>query len=195
VRLQQTVIEQCRRLDRYTSELLDVGRIQAGLNPAPLQAVDMVEIANQAIQQTKLAYPDAVILRDFAAGLHLISGNAAILEQALFNLVHNAARYGGADAVTIAVSSCRGRTRLTITDQGPGVAPQEQARIFDRFYRIGSRSSDGGSGLGLFIAKGFIKACGGSIRVISPVQNGRGTSMVVEFAKLHSAPWSESLSQ
>ena len=195
VRLQQTVIEQCRRLDRYTSELLDVGRIQAGLNPAPLQAVDLVEIANQAIQQTKLAYPDAVILRDFAKGLHLISGNAAILEQALFNLVHNAARYGGADAVTIAVSSCRGRTRLTINDQGPGVTPQEQARIFDRFYRVGSRSSDGGSGLGLFIAKGFIKACGGSIRVISPVQNGRGTSMVVEFAKLHSAPWSESLSQ
>lgn len=190
-RLQQTVIDQCRRLDRYTSELLDVGRIQAGLNPGPPQAIDLVEVTNQAIQQTKLTFPDAAIDREFAKGLILISGDATLLEQAVFNLVHNAARHGGPGAVTVTLGSLRGTTQLTITDQGPGIPLEEHARIFDRFYRAGDRAREGGSGLGLFIAKGFIEACGGTLHVASPIRDGRGTSMVVEFPALRGEPWRE----
>ena len=190
-RLLQTIIEQCRRLDRYTSELLDVGRIQVGLDPGPLQAIDLVEIANGAIRQTRLAYPDVVILREFAKGMLLVAGNAALLEQAVFNLVHNAARHGGPGPVTVALSSCGGRTQLTITDQGSGIPPLEQERIFDRFYRAGDRPREGSSGLGLFIAKGFIRACGGTIRVTSPISDGRGTSMIVDLPELGNAPCTE----
>jgi two-component system sensor histidine kinase KdpD len=67
-----------------------------------------------------------------------------------------------------------------VTDEGPGIPPAEQARVFERFYRIpGGARGAAGSGLGLAIARGFVEASGGTVAIASPVAKGRGTTLTI----------------
>jgi len=178
--LLETVIEQCHRLDRYTSELLDVGRIQAGFETTAMQPTDMRDVANLAIRQLQATHPDIAIDRKFESSPAIILGNAALLEQAIFNILHNAAKFGGAAPIAVATSSKDGIVALTISDNGPGVPSAEQSRIFERFYKSNLERREG-TGLGLYIAKGFVTACGGVIGIVSPIENNSGTSFILEF--------------
>ena len=93
------------------------------------------------------------------------------------NLVENAARYGAGKPVSVRARNVGSRLLVRIVDQGVGIAPEEQVRIFTPFYRVDHEHH--GSGLGLAIAKGFVEANGGKISVES--LPGQGTSFVVEL--------------
>jgi signal transduction histidine kinase len=85
----------------------------------------------------------------------------------LANLVDNARKYGGDGPVTISARRARGMVVVTVTDTGPGIAPEERTLVFDRFYR-GRASRDGGprgSGLGLYVCRRLVEAHGGEIWV------------------------------
>ena len=69
---------------------------------------------------------------------------------------------------------------LAVSDRGPGIGTSEQSQVFERFYKS-ERSKQEGTGLGLFIAKGFTEACGGSILLESPIDGGIGTRVTLEF--------------
>lgn len=183
--LLETVIEQCHRLDRYTSELLDVGRIQAGFEATAMQPIDIRDVANLAIRQLQATHPDIAIDRHFESSPAIVLGNASLLEQAIFNILHNAAKFGDATPIAVAASSREGIVTLTISDHGPGVPSAEQNRIFERFYKSSSERREG-TGLGLYIAKGFVTACGGNIRIVSPTDNCGGTNFILEFPLVHS---------
>ncbi len=178
--LLETVIEQCHRLDRYTSELLDVGRIQAGFESTAMQPTDIRDVANLAIRQLQAASPAIAIQRDFENRPAIVLGNAALLEQAIFNIIHNAAKFGGSAPIAVATKTLDGLVTLTISDDGPGVPSAEQTRIFERFYKSNLERREG-TGLGLYIAKGFVTACGGNIRIVSPIEKDSGTSFILEF--------------
>jgi signal transduction histidine kinase len=120
-------------------------------------------------------------------------GNSDRLKQLLLNLVSNAIKFtpdGG--KISLGLRQESNMARLTVSDTGVGIAPDDLARIFDRFYQADparSRPSESGAGLGLAIAKWIAEAHGGSIEVQSEV--GKGTTFIVRLRvfepKLHTA--------
>ena len=100
-----------------------------------------------------------------------------MLEQALVNLIENAVQYGGSGGkVEIAAEAIpnNGGARISVRDFGPGIAPPQIDRLFERFYRIdkGRSREQGGTGLGLSIVKHIAQAHGGTVAVASEVGKG-----------------------
>ena len=99
--------------------------------------------------------------------------------QVLLNLIGNAIRYSPENsAISVLLTAGAGRARITIADQGPGLSPQDAARVFDKFERLG-RSGDGGSGLGLYISRRLARAMGGELSVEG--HEGQGARFVLEL--------------
>lgn len=175
-----SIREQCARLNRYTGDLLDMGRIQSGISRDAFEAVELSEILTVAYQQVRDDYPEVSFQRSLPAEQLLVRANALMLQQALFNLMDNAAKHAGQSAsVKVTIEAVEGHALIKIDDNGPGIPPSEHVRIFERFYSINGVGDKGGSGLGLYIAKGFVEAFGGSITVESPLAYSHGTRMQV----------------
>jgi two-component system sensor histidine kinase KdpD len=180
VRLLSSILEQCARLDRYTAELLDVGRIQAGIAEDRLETVNLTEIVGLAIKHTRAVHPQVTIERSLAPGPHYALANAAMLEQALVNLIDNAQKFGGdAGPVTVSLANDGSVAKIAITDRGPGIHAEEREQVFTRFFKGKRSGAKAGMGLGLYIAKGFIEAFDGAIAVESPLNGEHGTRVVV----------------
>jgi signal transduction histidine kinase len=103
------------------------------------------------------------------------------LEQVVVNLVSNAVKYGAGKPVTVTLEADRNDARLTVRDQGPGIAPAVKQRIFDRFFRADAASSTGGLGLGLAVVREIVEAMGGSVDVAS--EPGRGAAFTVRLPR------------
>ena len=115
----------------------------------------------------------AVSVQDDSLGGALVEGNAVRLERMLRNLVDNAVRLADT-AVVISVIVEGGDAVATVSDDGPGIAPADRERVFDRFTRLQDdrARSTGGSGLGLAIAREIADRHHGSLRVLEPVTGG-----------------------
>jgi signal transduction histidine kinase len=118
------------------------------------------------------------LLADVAAAGHW---DRLRLEQVISNLLSNAAKYGAGHPVEVAVEADGERARLREKDGGIGIAPEDQARIFERFERASGVGHIHGLGLGLWITRQIVEAHGGSIRVESAV--GQGSTFVVELPR------------
>jgi signal transduction histidine kinase len=115
-----------------------------------------------------------------ATGEHLVTGDAVRLLEVVTNLVDNAARYSTPDTpIRVSIRDEEGSVLVSITDQGPGMTPEEQENLFRPFTR-GSRSGEG-TGLGLAITRSIVNAHGGSIKVVS--SPGTGTTMSVSIPR------------
>jgi signal transduction histidine kinase len=99
-----------------------------------------------------------------------VAAPAALIEAVVETLVENS-RQAGAGAVSIAAQQEGGRVRLTVSDDGPGVPAADHERIFEPFHT--SRRMEGGSGLGLSIARSLLAACGGSIESVRVEKGAR----------------------
>jgi len=153
---------------------LDSGRVRLVLQPVPLRAA-----IQEVFEDFRLrAHARGVELaNDVPAGL-FAEADPDRLRQVLANLIDNAIKYGRADgrATACARAMPDGGIEVGVSDDGPGIQPEAQARIFERFYRVDkARSRDqGGTGLGLAIVKNVVQAHGGDVRVESPP--GKGTT-------------------
>ena len=177
-----TINEQCRKLNRYTANLLDMGRIQAGIPSFLFVEVDVVEILGVVLASLREAYPAQEINKQITVDSALVRANPAMLEQVIFNLAENALLHGASDRPTFLVLTRVGEAcMLEIVDFGPGISPDEQPLVFDKFYRSRNSQHRDGNGLGLHIANGFVEAFGGSIAIVSPHFGQRGTKLVVEL--------------
>jgi len=160
-----------QRLSRLVADLLDVGRLEEGLFSLSFRPVDLVALVNEIA--TMLRTPDADILVGVPEELW-IEADPDRLRQALENLLTNALRYSPAGVpVTLRVDL---QTRdhgewvvITVQDQGPGISPEMQPRIFDRFS-FGSGST--GLGIGLYLARGIAEAHGGELTLDSSPGQG-----------------------
>lgn len=143
------------RLDGIVGNLLDASRLEAGaltVRPEPV-ALD------QAIAAAVLAVPgSADVALDVPEDLPLVSADPGLLERVLVNLVDNAVRHGGG-RVEIAAAAGAESAKVTVTDHGPGVAPDRREALFRPF----EHRSGGGIGLGLSVARGFAEAMGGAL--------------------------------
>lgn len=157
-RLQLLVVRESQRAGKLVADLLDLARLDAGadLEHAPVALRELVEAEAGRVRLTA----PKVTVEVTGADVHVL-GDRARLTQILANLAGNAVRaMAGRGTLTFAVET----GGVTVTDTGPGVPGQDRERIFDRLVRLDeARGQQGGSGLGLPIARGFARAHGGDL--------------------------------
>ena len=177
-----TISQQCRKLNRYTANLLDMGRIQAGIPDFLFIEVDVIEILGVVLGAIREAYPGQEIEKQIQLDTAVVKANPAMLEQVIFNLIENAILHGASiRPIYVVITRAAGTCVLEIVDFGPGITLDEQPLVFNKFYRSRSATHREGNGLGLHIANGFAEAFGGTIRIVSPHFEGHGTKIAVEL--------------
>ncbi|KAA2254029.1 HAMP domain-containing histidine kinase [Solihabitans fulvus] len=156
---------QAAELTVLTTELVDLAR--ENNSPEPFEQVDLADLLVAAVERTRLRAPTV----RFNTTLSSVPANArpASLERAVLNLLDNAAKWSPPDGtilVTLGVRTDDGppHAEITVADEGPGIAPEDEPRIFERFYRATAARSMPGSGLGLAIVAQTIEVHGGSVR-------------------------------
>ena len=169
------------RLDRLVDDLLDLARMDEAAEPRRFETVRLDELVSTVVG----GYLHARVPVRTGGGTHIdIVGDPDGLRRVIINLVDNAVRFARSEvAVDLRVGGLAGRAivRLTVTDDGPGIAPAERERVFDRFYRIAeSRAREsGGTGLGLPIVRDLVRAHGGSVRLTARPDGSPGLQAVV----------------
>jgi two-component system, OmpR family, sensor histidine kinase KdpD len=161
--LLSTVREEAERMDRFVGNLLDMSRLEAGALGVKPEAVMPGEMVDAALKRVRLGRHR--VEKDVPDTLPLLEADPLLLEQALVNVLDNAAKYAApGSTVRIEGRVESGRAVLRIQDEGPGIPPDDLARIFDKFYR--AKAADrraAGTGLGLAVARGFVEAFGGTL--------------------------------
>ncbi|RYF44798.1 MAG: hypothetical protein EOO38_17185 [Cytophagaceae bacterium] len=160
-----TVIDESERLNRFIANLLDMTRLESGAIAPNFALYDLREIVDTALKRAAKILSNHKIEIELASDLPMTNVDAVLLEQALFNLLDNAAKYAPSDTVVRIDAELDGSdVVLRIMDEGDGVPPADTAAIFDKFYRAQKGDQiQPGTGLGLAIARGFIESMKGSI--------------------------------
>lgn len=151
--------EEAGRLSRFVANLLAMTRLEAGV-AVKRDWIDVADVLRAAAARARTTFPDRSLDLTLPSALPLVRADAALLEQALFNLIENAMRHSPADAPVTLSAAAEGKTvAIAVEDRGPGVDPQMQERIFDKFFT----TAPSGVGLGLAICRGVVEAFGGAI--------------------------------
>jgi two-component system sensor histidine kinase KdpD len=160
--LLDSVEAEARRLNRFVANLLDMARVEAGALPLKVEATDLFDAVASAVQDTRQSLAGHEVVVEIAPDIPLVRVDPTLLHHILINLLDNAGRYADPGTpVTIQSHRRRDAIDLTVIDQGPGIAPGMEARLFDAFARFeGSDRAKHGTGLGLAIVKGFAEAMG-----------------------------------
>jgi two-component system sensor histidine kinase KdpD len=172
--------EDARRLNAYVGDLLHMTRLQAGLD-LRLDWVDPRDIVDAAVARITRTHPKRIIITPVDPAMPLFRTDATLLEQALFNCLDNA--NGIAPEGTTIIAALRqekGTLQFSVEDEGPGVRPEDQNRIFEPFQR-GETGAVNGTGLGLAITKGIVQALGGNLGVESPLTPKGGARFWLAF--------------
>ena len=165
------------RQDRLVSDLLDVSRIQAGKLEIHPEHVDLRQVVRECVEEDRLAHPKRSILLELPEEAEPVLGDVDRIRQVITNFLANALKYSdAAKPVRVLLRRDGLHARVEVRDEGPGLPVEEQARIWDRFYR----SSDverqagfgAGLGLGLHISKTIVERHGGQVGVESVPGNG-----------------------
>jgi K+-sensing histidine kinase KdpD len=180
--LVEAVREEANYLDNNIQNLLNATRITArGIQPR-LDWVDPADIVNAAIKQRSQRLAKHQVELDLAADLPLVKVESTLIEQALGQLLENAAKYSPVgSAIKVAARADQGCVALFVSDEGDGLTPEETQQLGRRAFR-GQRhlGSVPGSGLGLWIAKIFVSANGGTLGSGSR-GTGLGTTMSIRL--------------
>lgn len=184
-RFSRIIARQADQLVALIEDLLELTRLEHEQERASLERerTDVAQVVWAAVEvcAAEARQKDMTLTVRCPEGLQAPL-NAGQVQRALVNLVDNAVKYGPAHSeIVVEASRQEGRLRLDVRDQGPGIAPEHQQRIFERFYRVDkSRSRKlGGTGLGLSIVKHVAQAHGGEVSVES--SPGRGSVFTLWF--------------
>jgi len=186
----ETIHKEISRLEQYIFSFLDIARIESGQIELELSPCDLGELLKeivtgfeiQATEKTIALELDVPVLSD-----HIIADRLQI-SRVITNLVDNAIKYSQDNStVLLRVQENRDQMILEIRDQGPGVSIQDQAHIFDHFFRIDDkRRAVQGTGLGLAAVKAIVDAHSGRVWMRSTP--GKGSSFFVSLPKGHTVP-------
>jgi signal transduction histidine kinase len=172
----EKILQGVGQMSGLIDDLLDLGRIEAGVGlerkPCHLGAI-LVEAVDG--MRARATAKGLTLRLDPAERIAVVQGDAALLRQVFSNLVDNAIKYtpsGG--VVTIGLGMRDGQAVIRVADTGIGIAPDDQVRLFEKFYRIKRRDTADipGTGLGLTIVKSIVERHGGKVWVESELNRG-----------------------
>jgi signal transduction histidine kinase len=168
------------RLAELVSDVLDTSRIESGQFSYSFADVDLGELVNESAAAAESGQDEVKISSLVHRPLPLVRGDRERLRQVLTNLLDNAVKYSPAgEEVEVEALAVDGRISVEVRDRGPGVDPEHQALIFEKFGRVSGEHAKPGTGLGLFIARSIAQAHGGSLEVHS--RPGRGAAFTLEL--------------
>ncbi len=175
-RLLEVIASESNRLARIVNDILWASRLESGRMQVEIERCDAASIAAEVAEVAQARVPDGLkLVLDVADGLPAISADPDKLRQVLANLLDNAVKYspdGG--TVELEVSRSGGRVRFRVSDEGLGIPPAEQDRIFEKFFRLDPNLTRGvgGTGLGLYISRELVTRMDGRIWVTSDGRTG-----------------------
>ena len=187
VDLLESVRDEAERLNRYVGNLLDMTKLEGGGVAPRTQSTDLRDVVSAAADRVSRRLGKRTIVRDYPPTISTVPADPALLEQALVNILENAIGYSpDGSRIEAAVYEDQRNVVISIEDEGKGIPTTQLQQVFEKFQRLSESSSDRGgqgTGLGLAIAKGFVEAMGGRIAAASPIQDGRGTRILISLAK------------
>jgi len=174
-----TIEDETDRLTALVTNLLDMSRLQAGAVAPARRAVGLEEVVPAAL--AGLGPRGHRVDVDVDESLSPVLADPALLERVIANLVDNALQHGAAvdRRVRVTAGEVGGRVLIRVVDRGRGIPEPERERLFEPFQRFDDSTSAAGVGLGLAVARGFVRAMGGDLTVEDTP--GGGTTMVIEL--------------
>jgi two-component system phosphate regulon sensor histidine kinase PhoR len=181
--LLDVISSEADRLARIVNDILWASRLDSGQMGIAIESCDAARLVRQVVAALHVRTADGVVLvTDAPDGLPPVAADPDKLRQVLMNLVDNAVKYspdGG--TVRLALAQTGGRIRFRVEDEGLGIPPAEQTRIFEKFFRLDPQLTRGvgGTGLGLYICRELVDRMHGRIWVTS--DGRRGSTFTVEL--------------
>jgi len=185
-RLLRMIAQESEHLAQIVDQLLVTAQIDRGRLRLEERDCDVAELCSTVIEAADARKPESIELELIApAATRPLRCDPPRLKQVLVNLVENAIKYspeGG--RVRVRIADTRDRLRIEVEDQGLGIPPSEQSRIFEKFYRLDADMTRGvgGSGLGLYISREIVEQMGGVLSVRS--RRGAGSTFTVTLPRV-----------
>ncbi|MFJ4544050.1 DUF4118 domain-containing protein [Pseudomonas sp. NPDC088885] len=174
--------DEAERLDRYIQNLLDMTRLGHGALKLARDWVSPADIVGSSLNRLRAVLAPLQVSTEVPAELPLLFVHAALIEQALVNVMENAARFSpNHGRLELRAGADDREIFFSVSDEGPGIPEDERAKIFDMFYTAARGDRGGqGTGLGLAICQGMVGAHGGRITVADGIE-GRGTCITLHL--------------
>jgi signal transduction histidine kinase len=169
------ISSETERLAALVADVLDTSRIDAGTFTYRFADVDLGALVRDSVAGLSLTQEEVGVVADVHSELPSVRGDRDRLQQVLTNLLDNAVKFSPAgEEVRVSVFQQDSRVRIEVSDRGPGVPPDQQRLIFEKFGRGNTAGSPGtpGTGLGLYIARSIVEAHGGVLEVSSGTDAG-----------------------
>ncbi|MDH2079269.1 sensor histidine kinase [Pseudomonas atacamensis] len=174
--------DEAERLDRYIQNLLDMTRLGHGALKLARDWVSPADIVGSSLNRLRAVLAPLQVSTEVPAELPLLYVHAALIEQALVNVLENAARFSPSHGrLQLRAGADEPEIFFAVSDEGPGIPEEDRAKIFDMFYTAARGDRGGqGTGLGLAICQGMVGAHGGRISVADGI-DGRGTCITLHL--------------
>jgi signal transduction histidine kinase len=168
------IAHETSRLADLIGDVLDTSRIEAGTFSYSFADVDLAQLVRDSAAAAEHGQDEVAIRAVVRGPLPVVRGDRDRLRQVLVNLIDNAVKYSPpGDEVQVEAASSNGRVVIEVRDRGPGISPEHQRVIFEKFGRVQvGEAAKPGTGLGLFIARSIAEAHGGSLEVRSAPERG-----------------------
>jgi two-component system, OmpR family, sensor histidine kinase KdpD len=162
--LAETIYEEGDRLNRLVTNLLEMTRIEAGSVQVQKEWQPLEEVLGAVLRRLEQPLAEHELQLNVPPDLPLVPFDGVLIEQVLVNLLENALKYTPEGSrITLTAHANPSQLTVEIADNGPGLPPGDEERVFEKFYRAGANGRQAGSGLGLTICRGIIEAHGGQI--------------------------------
>ena len=179
----QAIIDETTRLSGLVNDLLDISKIQAGTVKFEKERFNLTEtIRNSIARYSKLVEHDGFTIEFFADTDVFVTADPTRMLQVIYNLINNAVNYAGEDKRVWLTQTVSGdRVRISVSDNGEGIPPEQLTQIWDRYYKVDKHHKRAvvGTGLGLSIVKGILESHGATYGVESAV--GKGSTFWFEM--------------
>lgn len=185
--LLDAVLGEGERLDRYIRNLLDMTKLGHGTLKIERDWIAFTDILSSALRRTRNLMSKVRVEREVEENLPLLFVHPALIEQALVNVLENAAKFAPDDSIlTICAHREENELIIAISDEGPGIPEDQRSQVFDMFFTGGEGDwGPHGSGLGLAICHGMVAAHGGRIKALAG-PNGIGATIEVALPLIES---------
>jgi signal transduction histidine kinase len=182
------ILHESERLSRLVDNILEFGKIERGKTTYRFQPVRLEDVVENAARAAHHPFAQAGFALEIATqpDLPAVSADADALQQAILNLLTNAMKYSGhSRRIALRLDGEDGQARIHVEDQGVGISPEDQERIFESFYRAPTAENQRipGTGLGLTIVAHIAKAHGGAVKVVSRLGGGSAFTIFLPLSQ------------